>query len=106
MEDARAHAPNSRRYRLAAMLRGGSRPLNLALALVLGLAIGLTVGWNFTVFALLLLAALANVNSKLLAISTTAGALLAWLAGPVLAGIGGFIFDETPLGNWIGMLGD
>jgi uncharacterized membrane protein len=76
MDAQRPYAPNSRRDRFVAMLRGGSRPANLALAVTLGLAIGFTAGWNFTVLALLLLAALGNANSKLLTASALAGALI------------------------------
>ncbi len=81
------------------MLRGGSRPVNLALAVTLGLAIGFTAGWNFTVLALLLLAALGNANSKLLAASALASALVAWLATPVTSCIGALVFDETAFRN-------
>ena len=88
------------------MLRGGSRPVNLALAVAFGLAIGFTVGWNFTFLALLLLAALANTNSRLLVASALAGAVVAWLASPLTAGIGALVFDETRLGSWVAALGD
>jgi hypothetical protein len=88
------------------MLRGGSRPVNLALAVALGLAIGFTAGWNFTVVALLMLAALTNANSKLLAASTMSGAVLAWLASSMTSAIGTLIYDETRLATWVTMLGD
>ncbi|HEX4150164.1 MAG TPA: hypothetical protein VHY20_14295, partial [Pirellulales bacterium] len=80
--------------------------MNLALAVMFGLALGFTAGWNFTFLALGALAALANVNSKLLAVSALAGAVAAWLASPVTSIIGTFVFSETRFGSWIAMLGD
>src|SRR5580704_10725184 len=106
MNADRLPQPNSRPSRLVAMLRGGSRPVNLALAVTLGLAIGFTAGWNFTVLTLLMLAALGNANSKLLTASALAGALIAWLAAPVTSSIGALVFDETQFGSWLSMLGD
>jgi hypothetical protein len=78
----------------------------MALAVLLGVLAGFLTGWNFSLLAVLLLAALVNLNGKLFAVAWASGAVLAWLLVGLTYRLGVAILDDTSLGRMIAELGD
>jgi uncharacterized protein (TIGR03546 family) len=92
--------------RMACALRGGSEPRDMALAVALGLLAGFIGGWNYSLLAVVLLAAIFNINGKRFAITWLAGAALAWLLKSFSLSVGFVLLDELRLGRLVHALGE
>ena len=95
-------------YRLPSIsvFAGGSKPRDLALAVALGLLTGLVTGSNLSCLAVLTLAALLNVPLKPFFATWAVGFGIGWLGEAVTYFLGCVVLDETPLGEWLGEIGD
>jgi hypothetical protein len=91
---------------LAAFLRGGAQPRDVALAVILGLLAGAVTGWNLTLAGLLLLVVLLNVHTRTFLASWAASLAGTWLLGRYTYRLGHLLLDSTPLGDCIAALGD
>lgn len=87
-------------------LRGGRRPRDAAMAVVLGLLVGATCGWNFSFGLLLVMAMCLNLPTRLFAAASLAGWALACLAGELTRSAGVALLDQFRLGSAVAALGD
>ena len=87
-------------------LRGGRRPGQAALAVVLGLLAGLLCGWNLTVCLVLAAAICLNVPTRLFAAATLAGGAMAALAADAIRSLGVALLEEAGLRRAVAALGD
>lgn len=97
---------SSLRQTLFACIQGGRGPRHVASAVVLGVIAGCVTGWNLSLAAVLLLAALFNLRTKIFAVAWAAGLTMSWLATALTYRLGQFLLDGTPLGATLGSLGD
>ncbi|HEX5445479.1 MAG TPA: hypothetical protein VFW87_16755, partial [Pirellulales bacterium] len=87
-------------------LRGGHRPRDAAMAVVLGLLVGVTCGWNLSCGLLLVMAVCLNLPTRLLLAASLAGGAFAWLAGDMTRSVGAAVLDQGGLGHAVSALGD
>lgn len=87
-------------------LSGGTHPRAISLAVFLGLLAGFVQGWNLSLVALLALALLFDIRTRVALVGWGVGLALSWLLAPVTFLLGRLVLDLTPAGVWLGGLGD
>lgn len=91
---------------IIAGLRGGRRPREAALAVVLGLLGGMLCGWNLSIGLVLTAAVFLNIPTRLFVGAALAGGAGAWLAADFVRSLGVTLLDRTGLSHAIAALGD
>lgn len=91
---------------IIAGLRGGRRPRDAALAVVLGLLSGMLCGWNLSVGLVLTAVVFLNVPTRLFIGAVLVGGAGAWLAADFIRSLGVTLLDRTGLSRAIAALGD
>ncbi|HJT35000.1 MAG TPA: hypothetical protein VJ783_23430 [Pirellulales bacterium] len=91
---------------IIAGLRGGRRPRDAALAVVLGLLSGMLCGWNLSVGLVLIAAIFLNIPTRLFVVAGLVGGAGAWLAADFIRSLGVTLLDRTGLNHAIAALGD